>query len=278
MKKKKRTVLWALEPGAELVAAGLVPATSYLFGTMHVRDQRAFGYLEQVYERIEACSAFATEFNLEEMNPEAALNMMRLPAGQHLEELFSPKRYQKLRRIFAKTTGIQLDLFPFAKPLLISNLISEAVLSKDMPHSLDESLWRHARSQGKVLLGLETYAQQAAVVQRIPLDYQVKALRDIGKNFRSFRRQLLRMTELYARADLQQLCRQARKNAGGLREILLYQRNHHMAARIEAINHEHSLCCAIGAGHLAGKRGVLRQLKKRGYQLRPIPAEKRVEG
>ncbi len=271
MKKKKRTLLWAIEPGAELLAAGLVPETSYLFGTMHVRDQRAFGYLEQVYGKIEQCNAFATEFNLEEISSGAGLGMMDLPEGQYLEDFFSPKKYEKLKRIFAKTTGIQLDFFRRSKPLLVTNLISEALLSKDMPHSLDESLWRYARDQDKVLLGLETYAEQLAILQKIPLEYQVKSLNDIGKNFKRFRRQLLGMTETYAEANLQKLYQQARKNAGGLRKILLYKRNRVMADRIEEINREYSLCCAIGAGHLGGKHGVLRQLKKRGYQVRPVP-------
>ena len=56
-KKKKSELLWQIDkPG--------LPGTSYLFGTMHVRDLRAFDYKDLVCEKILCCDAFATEINL----------------------------------------------------------------------------------------------------------------------------------------------------------------------------------------------------------------------
>ncbi len=268
MKKKNKTLLWSIESSSS--EAGANPEPSYVFGTMHVRDQRAFGFLEKVYAKIDACASFATEFNLEEMNRQATANMMDLPEGQTLEDLFPPKKYQKITKVFLKATGFPLSVFARSRPFMITSLISEAVLSKDMPFSLDESLWRYAKEKEKTLLGLETYQQQIEIIQNLPIEVQIKSLVDIARNFKKFRKQLLEMTESYAEADLQKLYQEARKNARGMRKILLYNRNVVMAEKIRDIMQEQSLCAAIGAGHLGGKRGVLRLLKGMGYRVKPV--------
>lgn len=264
MHEKKKTLLWSFAREDNV---------SYLFGTMHVRDQRAFGFLEQVYEKIDACDAFATEFNLDEMNQQATADMMDLPEGVTLESLFSPKKYQKINKVLQKAVGIDLTFFQNSLPFLITSLISEAVLSKDMPFSLDESLWRYAREKEKILLGLETYQQQIKLIKEIPLEHQVRALSGIGRNFKKFRKQLLHMTEVYAEGDIYKLYKDARKNAQGMRKKMLYDRNEIMTKRLLEITEEYSLCCAVGAGHLAGKKGILRSLKQAGCKVRPIPLQ-----
>ncbi|HHH50556.1 MAG TPA: hypothetical protein ENK52_06225, partial [Saprospiraceae bacterium] len=59
MKKRKNSLLWKLERAD-------CPSPAYLFGTMHVKDKKAFQFLSLIQEKILLCEAFATEFNLEE--------------------------------------------------------------------------------------------------------------------------------------------------------------------------------------------------------------------
>ncbi len=51
---------------------------------------------------------------------------------------------------------------------------------------------------------------------------------------------------------------------------MLYERNEIMARRFVEIASERSLFCAVGAGHLAGEKGMLRQLKKQGFKTTPV--------
>ena len=260
---KKNTLLWRIEDDGQL-------APSYVFGTMHIKDQRAFGFKDIVHEKINECVAFATEFNLEEAQLNFSATAMDLPAGTTLSDLIPPKIYQKINQIFVKTVGLDLDLFNNNQPILITNLITERILSSDMPLSLDESLWRYAKSQNKVTLGIETYEEQLEILGKIPLDYQVKSLIWIGKNFKRYRKQLQKMTDLYESADLQKLYKAAKKSVRGLRKILLYDRNVVMAERIAFMAREQSILCAVGAGHLSGKKGVLRLLKRHGFKVKPV--------
>lgn len=263
MKKNKKTLLWKLDgPG--------MPGPSYVFGTMHVKDQRAFYALEKVYECIRQCDSFATEFNLEEAMHKTGAELMDLPEGQLLSEILGPKLFKKMEKVFHKCTGHDLSFFETCQPILISNLISESILSKDMPHSLDQTLWNFARSQNKITLGVETFEEQIEILHKIPMEFQRKSLATIAKNFKAFRKQLLKMTALYMEADLNKLHRSARKSVGGMRKLMLYDRNVKMAERILRMAKEQTLFAAIGAGHLGGKKGVLRLFKQQGIKPMPV--------
>lgn len=263
MSKAKHSLLWSINGDG-------LPGTSYLFGTMHVKDDRAFRHQEKVYGAMDQCDAFATEFNLEEMAQNAGAGIMDLADGQSLAELLPPKAYKKVNKYFQKVTGLELSHFDNAQPILITNLISERILSEDNAMVLDHQLWEYARQQDKILLGIESFEEQMQILAKIPLDYQVKNLTWIAKNFKRFRRQLLKMTELYAEGNLQQLHKSAKKSLKGLRKLLLYDRNYIMAERIGAMIQEQTLCSAIGAGHLGGKKGVLRLLKQQGLVVKPV--------
>ena len=51
---------------------------------------------------------------------------------------------------------------------------------------------------------------------------------------------------------------------------MIYDRNEIMSARISDFAKRNSIFVAIGAGHLSGQKGVLRQLKKEGFLLKPV--------
>lgn len=263
MNKKKRSLLWKIDaPGH--------PDSSYVFGTMHVKDQRAFANQELVYRKIEACAAFATEFSLEQANQELGANAMDLPEGQTLDQLIPPKTYRKIQKQLLKNSGLDIKMFNTSKPLLISNLLAEYILRKDMPFSLDENLWRYAKSLEKITLGVETIEEQLAIMEKIPMEYQIKSLISIGKGYKNFRKSTLKMAKVYQTMDIQKIFKSAKKSSKGLRKVLLYDRNVVMAKRIKQMAQEQSICCAIGAAHLGGKKGVLRLLKQAGCKVKPV--------
>ena len=97
-KKKKPQLLWQIDkPG--------LPGTSYLFGTMHVRDIRAFDYKDLVCEKILCCDAFATEINLNQAELLLGEQSMDLPEGQTLDSLFSKKKIRKNCSFLSKNNG-----------------------------------------------------------------------------------------------------------------------------------------------------------------------------
>ena len=102
------------------------------------------------------------------------------------------------------------------------------------------------------------------------LKEQCRSLKRLATNFKSFKRELKTTTELYLKGDTQKLFKKAKKSIGGMRRVLLYDRNVKMADSFERFATEQSLFAAVGAGHLGGKKGVLRLLKKKGYSVQPV--------
>ncbi len=264
MKKKKNTLIW------EIRKKDLPP--SYIIGTMHIKDSAAFTFKSLMYRQIENCEAFATEFNLEEANLNLSGNAMDLPKGEALDRLLGEKLFKKTQKLLFKKTGINLINLNSAKPILITNLLTESLLSADNQYSLDEDLWRYARLKGKVTLGIETYQEQLNILDNIPLKHQIKSLKETTRNFKKFRKKTLQLTKYFQAGDIQKLYKMGKKGLGELRKMMLYDRNVIMANRIADMAKEQSICCAIGAGHLAGQKGVLRLLKREGFKVSPVSA------
>ena len=266
MKRKKQTLLWTIK------GEGL-PAVSYLFGTMHVRDARAFIHLAQLEEALRQADAFAAEFHLSgpPIGGQANTGAMHLPDNTSLEGLIRPKRYKKLRKILLKTTQLDIHPFRYSIPFVIVNLLGTQLLASEHHEALDEFLWNLAKGQGKSMQGIETFSEQMSVLEKIPIKDQVKMLLDLGKNISGFRRHIHHLIGLYQQGEVHRLFKTVKKNSKGLRHLLLYKRNEVMAGRIAALAAKSSVFAAIGAGHLSGGKGVIRLLKKRGLDVKPVP-------
>ncbi len=263
MTRKKQSLLWEIS-GKEMVAE------SYLFGTMHVRDNRAFRNIAFLEECIHNCSAFAAEFDLKDTDHQQLQQATTLPNGSSIEDYLNPRVYKKLEKLLLKETGHQLEHLKYSSPILLFNLISESQFQEDNPVALDNALYNIAQEADKNLMGLETFEEQMNVFSKVDLKDQCRSLKKMATHFISFKREIKKTSELYIQGDLQKLLKKSKQSIGGMRKVLLYDRNVIMAERFEAFSKEQSLFAAIGAGHLGGKKGVLRLLKKRGYTIKPV--------
>lgn len=263
----KNSLLWKItHPGGVTV--------SYLFGTMHVRDLRAFGWLETAKRRLDECEVFATEFDFSEADEVALASALQLPEGVTLDMLLKPGSWKNLDFYCRKKLGISADSMRHQHPMTVSTTLSMAFLAEESAHSLDETLWHHARSLGKTTAGVETFADQLATLRKITFEQHIKSLTWLLKNYRRQKRRLKKMMQWYANGQIQQLYKAAKKDAKGMRRVLLYDRNYIMATRFLEIAHKKSLFCAVGAGHLAGGKGMLRLLKKVGFKVEPVMLER----
>lgn len=258
--KKNNCLLWRIETD--------FPQDSWLFGTMHIKDAKAFGLLDTLYKKIDQCQAFATELNLDEIKSEGT-DLIQTDPVPPLYDLLPSHYYQKLKKILKKALRLNLDQWAHWHPLVISKIITEAMMSSEMPVFLDDQLWGYAKSAEKKLLGIETLEEQLAVFDGISLDEHLDYLKSLAKNYSRTNKKQTRLLDLYAKGDLRQLHKAALKGAGN-KERMVYQRNRIMSLRIDEFIQEYqSLFCAVGAGHLWGERGVLRALKHKGYRLKP---------
>ncbi len=260
----KNTFLWQLtEPGNQY--------NSYLLGSMHVKDARAFVMQHHFLELIQSVELYAAETNINDLKNNTDPFLMMLPAGTKLQDFYTKKQFLKISQITKKAFDIDLRFFQGFLPFFISSMIDESILSKDMPHSLDESLWLFAEQNDKMLEGIEPYYLQMSIMQRISLEDQAKQLLAIAKNVKSHRKNILKLASLYAEGNISKMHRSAKKGLGNLRYLLLWERNERMASRIYELVLQQKCFCTIGAGHLWGEKGVLKLLKDKGIRIQALP-------
>lgn len=263
MKKKKQTLLWEIQSNKN-------DKPSYIFGTMHVKDSVAFHFIDQAKAKIDEVDMLANEFDFTDLPATVNNEAMTLSDQLTLDQLLTIKLYQKLDQLLRKMVGVPVQAVRNQFPLLINNLIAEKVMSAEMPTSLDQALFEYAQSKGIATGGIETYAEQVETLQKIPLKYQIKSLVWTIKNAHKYEKEIKTMKRYYELMEIDKLYQSSKRSLGGMRKILLYDRNVVMADRIAEMTRTQSVFCAIGAAHLWGKKGVLYLLKHKGFKIKPL--------
>lgn len=263
--ENNNSLLWRLETPES-------SRPSFVFGTVHVKAPFAFENLDPVLEAIRSCEAFAAELSLDEATQHVNLsNEILANAENQLLGNLSEKKFQKIRAVILRAVNIDIRQHSYLRPMLLMNLLDEAFLPPaTAPYALDEYLWQLAKQEGKVMLGLETVDSQAEIMNKLAPKEEIAAFLHQVKNIRKSRQSVLKTIRWYQQEDIQKLYRATHHSLGNWRYVLLKKRNHIMADRIAEIAPQQSVFAAVGAAHLAGKEGVLRLLKLKGFRAIPV--------
>lgn len=262
MSRSKQSLLWELRFRDSV-------RVSYLYGTMHVRDNKAFTHIEKAVDKLEQCNLLACEYNLEEARGSGLDQAFMIPDNQSLEDHVGSKKFKKWEKICSKSFGLELSQFKYLLPLTIISLISERVLQKENSVSLDQYLWEKGIEKDLQLAGVESFSEQRNIMTQLDLKYQLKMLDDLFKNVKNFRKRILKLVDMYMSEDIHKLYKLSKKSLGKYKALLLYDRNEKMADSIVQLTSSHNAFIAIGAAHLSGKKGVLHLLKDKNFIVTP---------
>ncbi len=258
---KKKSLLWAIDKEN-------LPK-SFLFGTMHVKDPRAFVVTDSAVHCLERVDRFYAEINLDEAGAEIPPDAYNMPSGTTIKDLLGTRKYLKTKHILDKAYNIDLDTIDRRYPLMLVNVMMEKILSARYPLPLDMYLWKLAAGRHLHCDGLETVGEQLTLLKTMDLDTQRKMLIEAVRNVKKLRKDSLKAIESYEAQDIHHLYRMTRKSLGKLRHTLLYDRNIVMAKRI-CMHLDYASFFAVGAAHLSGEKGILHLLKRQGIKLRPL--------
>lgn len=258
----KNALLWKLSKD------GYHP--SYIFGTMHVKSQQAFTRINDIEACLDQSQVFAAEYNLDQVQFVQQPSDLLIPDGKSLRDEVGDKKFLKMQGIIEKTYDVDISQYEYYLPLLLVNVIAEAILSKEHKLPLDMFLWKMAKEKGLQLEGVESYESQQIIMRKIKLKDQAKMVSEIARNPSKYRKSILQMANLYEEENILLLYKKGKRSLGRYRNILLKRRNKIMAARTEELSQTQSAFIAVGAGHLAGNYGVLRLLKEKGWKLEAL--------
>lgn len=271
-KKKYPSLLW------EITGNGLTKP-SYLFGTMHISNKMVFNLSDSFYKAIKNVEVVALEQNPEVWQDAYSKQDLSNERGNMYAELynnFNAANERLTEGTFSLSNyepKIQLGLASEAKMvngMLYRNNIGQENFEEET--YLDMYIYRLGRKLNKIVTGVEDYKESDRIVKEAYRDmYKDKKSRryTYDVNGYDYKR---KMEEAYRKGDLDMLdsLQIATSISDAFNEKFLYKRNEIQANSIDTILKKHSLFVGVGAAHLAGERGVIELLRKKGYTLRAV--------
>ncbi len=259
---------------------------AYLFGTIHVPDDRVNTLHPQVKEVLIAADAVYGEVAPEEMEgvQELIAAEARLPEGQTLHELLPEDLWNELDEIFQEHS-LPLQLFDHFEPFMISVTLESLDLlpqlsSGKMP--LDLRILKVAQAKGKRVGGVERAADQVDMLANtLTVEEQIHALSKAVEDYQEARADGVAPIERFMRAWL------AGSEKGILAlsygnfdpndsvqrkfmEAMLFHRNQGMADAVDRLLREDPddhFVFLFGTLHFVGPENVVELLRRKGYRV-----------
>lgn len=250
--------------------------TSYLFGTMHTRDARAFQFGPEVSRAFVNSDVVAGELDMEETKRlgSTLAGAMFLPAGSTLDRYYSKREYKQVMKALREELGPLAVMGAKMRPFYLMAMLSEVELGKDSSVVLDDWLQKQGRAMDKSVVGLETIKEQIDAVDLIPLDEQARMLLQQAR-MKGHHADAERALKNYVEGDLEALLAQMVDDGlgGPADKALLQDRNVRMVERLQAHMQGHGVFVAVGAAHLPGEQGLIEHLRRLGYTVLPVVRE-----
>ncbi len=250
--------------------------SSYLFGTMHLLTQQYLDSLPLVMDYYGKCTQVAGEMILD-----SSTSMKMLPAtmlkGQTLKEVLPDDLYKATNLWLNELSGYDLALFNALNPMTINVTLLQLIQAKYYPVPpgsvlMDNYFQQRAKKEYKEVIGLENVEDQVnALFNQFSIERQTELLKQfVQEKYKSIS-DLGKMTKLYRTQQLDELEKLMYDETYSKEEIetLLYQRNEKWANQLPMIMMRAPTFVAVGALHLAGERGLVNLLRKKGYTVTP---------
>lgn len=265
------SLLWRIQ------ASG-TSAASYLYGTVHSKDDRAFQFGDSVLPALDRCAIAAGELDLsaDKELGKALFTTMRLPNGQKLVDLYKKKEWSRVEAAMKDELGFMAPMLSSLKPFFVLAILTENQMNAgggEQTMVLDQYLQHRALNNGKRVIGIETAAEQIAAIDAVPLKVQATMLLDHVDNG-GHPGAMDEMLNAYARQDLEALMAEGEK-AGGMpaefERALLTERNHRMVERMDTLLQKgEPVFFLIGAAHLPSPLGLIHGLRAKGYVVEAV--------
>ena len=263
---QEKSLLW------EVTGNGLTKP-SYVYGTIHMICPKDYLMTDSTKATFERAEQVYLELDMDD--PTLMAKMMQtsmLTNGKKLKDYLSADDYAFLDNHFKERTKMSLAMYNGLKPFTVMSMVYLTLLDCQ-PQSFELMFTQMATNAKKELLGLESVEFQMGIFDQIPYEKQAQMLVDIVRKKAESTKEFEKMVALYKTQDLEALVKlmdESDWDYNGYENILLANRNVNWIPIMEKAMQAKSSFFAVGAGHLAGEKGVLKLLKKKGYTVKAI--------
>lgn len=240
---------------------------SYLFGTMHVRDARAFNFSDSVMLALESCDAFAMEAHPDSFLKAFFPSVAETVLSKAMDKAFEEEMEEEGDEAELEKTEIT-PAAPSVQPMDLQKIMRAKVSRPDDKETfVDAYLMGVAKTLNKEILGLEPINAQVDLLTSWLLEKPVLTKREKFDDSLGF---YDRFVLAYSEGNLTNMKKLVTHEfVMGERMV---SRNQVMANSMHTIMQNQRLFAAVGAAHLMGEKSVIALLKDMGYQLSPVDA------
>jgi len=269
----------AREPGLLWAVEGQ-QNTVYLLGSVHLlRDADQLGLPGAAEAAYADAERLVMEIDLDDpavASPVAMISEMQrsalLPAGSTLREVLGSDHAAIATQ--AAHAGLDLAMLDGFAPWFVATLLLQAELAGRgfRPElGVEQRIAERALRDGKPIEGLETPAEQFAVLARLPLPLQKRFLQMTLEETESIDSDLERMLEAWRTGNAEALAELLSDGYEEFPELygpLTEQRNRAWVEEIGALlDDADDYLVVVGALHLVGRDSVVDLLRRRGYEV-----------
>ena len=257
---------------------------SYLYGTIHLIDADDFYLPPGTLAAIDNTKKMVFEIDMNEMGDMGAMmglmNKAFMKDNKTLKDLISDEDYKMVDAHFSEL-GLPLMMLERMKPMFLTVFASGDMdptgLQSGSMKSYEMEFLEIAKSSDKPVAGLETIEFQMSVFDSIPYEAQAEMLVETIKNGDTGSSEFEEMIQMYKEQKINEMVsmiNDEEEQLSDYADLLLNKRNEAWISGMKTMMTEMPTFFAVGAGHLAGKKGVIHLLRKEGFKLTPLSQAK----
>ncbi len=246
--------------------------TSYLFGTFHLLPLSDFEIADKVLTAFELTEQLILEVDLNDpLMQQKFMGHVTRSDTSTLENTLSSEDFGKLNAMLNRESGMDANMLNRWHPAMVGTFLINHFIEGDAA-SYDAALLELANNKNRESLGLETVEEQLSVFEKIPYQDQIKDLREMLNDEHKVKKIFSEMIARYKSEDIDGLLTLFLElaNSKEKEELLLNNRNRKWIAKIDTFTESRSSFVAVGAGHLAGKNGLISLLRREGFVVTPL--------
>lgn len=210
-----------------------------------------------------------TESGLSEEDQRYSQRFIFLDNPDTRYQYVTPNRWNRMRQVFCKYFSIDIDMMKHLRPMFIMAAIQKSILGETGDTALDQAIWQFAVEHNLSVQGIETAQEQVDIMLSLPMRPQYTALVRLSQKISGQRKKMLSIIKYYQEQRVKELYQMSSSQMRFGKVILIHQRNQIIANRIFDWHQEKPSFFSFGAGHLAGKNGVIHLLRKKGALVTP---------
>lgn len=266
----------------------------YLFGSIHVADDRAYPLPDAVMNAYKESDSLAVEFDViaysNDINAQMnSLEILSLEEGQTVKDVLKSETYDKMVA-YLEENKVYNSLYDYYKPALFYSLVSQVQAEKsklDSNKGIDMYFLNKAKEDNKEILEVESADYQYNMLASFPnelFDFLIKYSIENDSLLVTYTRELY---EAWVSGDQQKLLSlindetetdynyegydNMEEMMNNYNNTFIYQRNIEMTNKAESyFNEGKNVFFVVGTAHIIGDDALVDLLIERGYSVQQV--------